>query len=157
MLLSRIRFFSAVVSRHSPAAAADRASACGRGVLLRPVLDVPVAVPVEQKLVGADQERARAAGRVEQQPASFVRPACRASCPFASSLPDRVLDDVIDDVGGRVVDAAGLLTSGFSSTLPGAAGQPDHLAQELLVDLAEDFGRQHGELVRAVGDSRGCG
>ena len=63
-----------------------------------------------------------------------------------------LLDDVIDDVGRRVVDAARLADLGLLLDLRLVpVGQPDHLAQELLVDLAEDLGGQHGELVGAVG------
>ena len=67
-------------------------------------------------------------------------------------LPDGVLDDVVDDVGGRVVDAAGFADLGLFLDLGLVAGrEPDDLAEELLVDLAEDFGRQDGELVGAFG------
>ena len=62
------------------------------------------------------------------------------------------LDDVLDDVGGGVIDPAGLLHLGLvldHGVVPG--GQADDLAQELLVDLAEDIGGHHGELVGAVG------
>ena len=63
-----------------------------------------------------------------------------------------VLDDVIDDEGGRVKHPAGLLHLGllFDHGMV-AAGQADDLAQELLVDLPEDIGGQHRELVRAFG------
>src|SRR5438105_4703348 len=62
----------------------------------------------------------------------------------------RVLDDVIDDVAGRVVVAAGLLHLGlvfdFGLML---LGQANHLAEELLVDLTENLGRKHGKRIRA--------
>ena len=71
-------------------------------------------------------------------------------------LADGVLDDVIDDVGGRVVDAAGLADLGLFLDLGlVAGGQADHLAQELLVDLAEDLGRQDARIHRGCRDSRG--
>ena len=32
-----------------------------------------------------------------------------------------------------------------------AIGQPDNLAQELFIHLAQNVGRQHGKFIRAVG------
>ena len=52
-----------------------------------------------------------------------------ASCPSSSS--DRLLDDVIHDVGGRVVDAARLLDLRFLLDLGlVAGGEADDLAEE---------------------------
>ena len=65
-------------------------------------------MPVEQRLVGAEQERARAACRIEN-PELLRLPRGLA----IEQLAHRLLDDVVDDVGGRVVDAAGLLDLGF--------------------------------------------
>ena len=66
-------------------------------------------------------------------------------------LTDGVFDDVVHDTGGRVVDPAGLLHLRFLfHDGPVAFGQADDLAQELLVHLAEDVGRQDRELVGAV-------
>ena len=63
-----------------------------------------------------------------------------------------MLDDVIDDVGGRVEYAAGFLDFGlvFDDGMV-TGGQADDLAQELLVDLPEDIGGQDGKFVGAVG------
>ena len=62
------------------------------------------------------------------------------------------LDDVVHDVGGRVVDAAGLLDLGLFLDLGAVAGgEADDLAEELLVHLAEDVGREDGELVGDFG------
>ena len=109
--------------------------------------DVPVAMPVEQVLVGADEERAGAAGRVEDAQLGGL-----LGRLALEQLADRVLDDVVDDVGRRVVDAAGLLDLGLVLDHGAVAGrEADHLAEELLVDLAEDVGGQHAELVGAVG------
>ena len=56
---------------------------------------------------------------------------------------DRVLDDILHDICRRVIHPAGLLDFGLVLDLGlVAGGQPDHLAQELLVDLAQDVGRQ---------------
>ncbi len=75
----------------------------------------------------------------------------RDRAPF-EELADGLLDDVVHDVGGGVVDAAGLLDFGLFLDLGVVAGgQADDLAEELLVDLAEDVGGQDGELVGAVG------
>ena len=72
--------------------------------------------------------------------------------PAPSKLADRVLDDVIDDVGGRVIDAAGLADLRlFLHHGAVARRQADDLAEELLVDLAENLRRQHRKLVGAVG------
>ena len=119
------------------------------GVLLGVVGHVPVAVPVEQKLVRPQQKRAAAAGRIDNpQARGFLgghagvqglgsltpgraltpgpspgRRGERALCVFPSAfrLPPsafeefshRVADDVVDDVGGRIVDAAGLADLGL--------------------------------------------
>ena len=81
--------------------------------------------------------------------------ACLGVLP-SSSLPTVCLDDVVHDVGGRVVDAAGLLDLGlFLDHGAVAFGEADDLAEELLVDLAEDVGGEDGELVGAARDSRG--
>ena len=80
------------------------------------------------------------------------RPAACLGVLPSSRLAHRVLDDVVDDVGRRVVDAARLLDLGLvldHGVVPGR--EADHLAQKLLVDLAEDVGRQDGELVGALG------
>ena len=67
---------------------------------------------------------------------------------------DGLLDDVIDDVGRRVVDAAGLADLGLFLDLGLVAGrQPDHLAQEPLVDGSQDFDGQDAEVIgRTVGE-----
>ena len=63
-----------------------------------------------------------------------------------------MFDDVIDDVGGGVEDAAGFLDFGFVfDDGMVAGGQTDDLAEELFIDLAEDVGRQDGKFVGAVG------
>ena len=131
----------------------DRRS-CALAHFLRVVGDVPVAVPVQQVLVGAEQERAGAAGGVERCAAARLcrRLDRRAVLSGPEQRAHGVLDDVIDDVGGRVEDAAGFFDFGLffhHGVVPG--GQADDFAQELLVDLAEDVGGQHRELVRAVG------
>ena len=62
------------------------------------------------------------------------------------------LDDVIDDVGGRVVDAACFLDLGlFFDFCPMSFGETDDFAEELLVDLAENICRENGEFVGLIG------
>jgi hypothetical protein len=51
-----------------------------------------------------------------------------------------VFDDVIDDVRRSVLEAAGFLHLGLVLDLRlMTRGKPDHLAQELLVNLAQDL------------------
>ena len=81
--------------------------------------------------------------------------ACLGVLP-SSSLPTVCLDDVVHDVGGRVIDAAGLPDFGLFLDLGAVAfGQADDFAEELLVDLAEDVGREDGEVVGLIRGSRG--
>ena len=59
------------------------------------------------------------------------------------------MDDVIDDIAGGVVDAAGFAHFGllFNFRLPGGR-EADDASQELLVDLPEDLDR---DLVEHIG------
>ena len=114
-------------------------------MFLRPLL-VASQVPVEQVLIGADEEGARAAGGVEDAQVSGLL----GDLAFEQTA-HRVLDDVVDDVGRRVVDTAGLLDLGLvldHGAVPGR--ETDYLAEELLVDLTEDIGRQDAELIGAL-------
>src|SRR3989304_5068936 len=67
-------------------------------------------------------------------------------------LAHRVLDDIVDNICRGVIyppslaDLRLLLDFGLM-----AFGEPDDLAQELLVHLAEDFGGKHREFVGALG------
>ncbi len=72
--------------------------------------------------------------------------------PLLQQFADRMFDDVVHDVGRRVIDAAGLFDLGLLlDDGPMAFGQANHLAEELLVDLPEDVGGKHGKLVWAIG------
>ena len=65
---------------------------------------------------------------------------------------DCVLDDVIDDVGGRVINAARFLDFGFvfdSRLMP--FGKTNDFAEKLFVNLTENIGWQNGKFVRAIG------
>ncbi len=109
-------------------------------------------MPVQEVPVGPDQERPGAARRVHYlQPA---RPAARSGTLAFEELADRLLDDVVHDVGRGVVDAAGLadlrLLLDDGVVAAGAVFETDHLPQKLLVDLPEHVHRQHGELVGAL-------
>ena len=74
-------------------------------------------MPVEQVLIGADEEGAAAAGGVED--AQFGGLGGRLAFEQGA---DGVLDDVVDDVGRRVIDAAGFAHFGFFFDAHGAAG-----------------------------------
>jgi len=59
-------------------------------------------------------------------------------CVVFKELADRVLDDVVDDILGRVMDAAGFPDFGLFFDLGLMAGsETDDLAEELFVDVAE--------------------
>ena len=61
-------------------------------------------------------------------------------------------DNVINDIGGRVIDTAGLahfrLIFDFGLVL---GCQADHFAQEFFIHLPQDIGRQNGKFIGAVG------
>ena len=98
-------------------------------------------VPVEEIFEGAEEEGAGAAGGVEDGEVldRFGRLAGEEGA-------DRLLDDVADDVGGRVVDAAGFADFGlFLDDGPVVGGEMDNLAEELFVNVAEDLGGGDGE------------
>src|SRR5947209_3395287 len=66
----------------------------------------------------------------------------------AHGLPD----DVVHDVGGRVIDATGFLDFRlFPNNGAMAFGQPDDFAKKLFIDLAENLCRQRREYVRRFG------
>ena len=59
-------------------------------------------------------------------------------CATAKEPADRVLDDVVNDVGRRAVDSAGFPDFGLLFDLGlMAGGEQDDFAEELFVDLAE--------------------
>ena len=65
---------------------------------------------------------------------------------------DGVSDDVVHDVGGGVIDAAGFFDFGLGFNFGAVAGgEGDDLAEELFVNVAEDVGGQDGKFVRTVG------
>src|SRR4051794_7446054 len=111
------------------------------------VRDIPVTVPIEQVLIGADKERAGAAGWIENaQPGGLFRRF------VLEQFADRLLDDVLDDVSGRVVDATGFLDLRlvfYFRAVP--FSERDDLAEKLFIDLPKDIGRQDRELVGTFG------
>ena len=145
MGVGRIRFFSAVEGlkyhwRSDPGRPAWRVFV-GRGG------DIPVAVPIQQKLKRADQRA---------NPSRRPGPECGELRHLLGRLirdtacPPVVPDDVVHNISGRVVDAAGLLDLGFifnDRPMPGR--KPDDLAQELLVDLAQNLRPEAEKLIRA--------
>ena len=63
-----------------------------------------------------------------------------------------MLDDVLDDIGGRVIDAAGFLDLRLLFHLRlMPSREPDDLSEELLIDLSENFRGEHGKLIGALG------
>jgi len=110
---------------------------------------VPVRVPVEQKLVSPQEEGARPAGRIDDAQGAFLLLQWAAS---GQQRADGVLDDVTHDIGGGVIDAAGLAHFGFFFHLRLVpVGEADDLAQKALVHLAEDVG---GDVAEGVGAQR---
>jgi hypothetical protein len=61
------------------------------------------------------------------------------------------MDDVIHDVGRRVIDATRFADFGFLLDFRlVSVGEADGFAEKALIDGAENVGGQNGELVRAV-------
>ncbi len=64
-------------------------------------------------------------------------------------LSHRVFDDIIHDVSRRIINPACFADFRFFldfCLMPG--GEPDHLAEELFINLSENVGRQDRKLVR---------
>ena len=115
--------------------------------LLRSARHIAVPVPVEEALVGLDQERAGAASGVEDP-----EPVGPGEGPAFKEAADRFLDDIIDDVFRGVEDAARLLHLRFVFHLRlVAGGEADDLAEELLIHPPEDVGGKNGEFIRGIG------
>ncbi len=104
-------------------------------------------MPVEEVLIGAEEKGAGAAGGVEDFELGDL------GWGFAfDEFADGVFDNVLDDVGGCVIDTAGLFDFGLFLDAGVMAGREgDDLAEELLIDLAEDFSGQDGKFVGAFG------
>jgi len=142
---------SPLVDRHLGLLPGDQLPQGGLGddafeaLLGEEMLHIPIPVVVEEIGVGPDQERAGAAGRVEDlELLDLFRRLLLAE------LADGVLDDVVHDVGRRVIDAAGLADLRLLFDLGVmAGGEADHLSQELLVDVPEDIQPQDRKFVGA--------
>ena len=147
-----------MVSRHSPPAVLVEPRVAARGPLLR--LRRPGTGPgaspagTGTRPAGTSRSRRRCPQPARGSPCARRGGQARdlAQRHALQQLAHGLPHDGIHDVGGRVEDAAGLAHLRLLLHLgPVPGGQADHLAQELLVDLAQDVGRQHGELVGAVG------
>ena len=94
-------------------------------------------VPVHQVLEGPQQEGTGAAGGVHDLDLGSLVGG------FAfQQLPNGVFNDVIHDVLGGVIDAAGFAHLGLFLDLCLVPGrQADHLAQKLLINLPKDLDR----------------
>ena len=111
------------------------------------MLAIIIQVPIEQVLISAGQEGAAAASGIED-----AQLCCLVGRFSLEQYPNRVFHNVIDDIGGRVINAAGFADLGFVfDPRHSAAGQLDDFAQKALVDLPQDIGGQDGKLVGAVG------
>jgi hypothetical protein len=105
--------------------------------------EIPIVMPVEEELISVDEERARAAGWVQNAKLGDLL-GCLALHELSDSLPD----NVIHDVSGRVIDSARFLDLGLVLDDAVVSGcEPDDLAQELLVNMAEDIGRDDRKLI----------
>ena len=119
---------------------APRPAKQGRSLSLRPLLRpagfVGLKMPVEQVLVRAQEKRARSACRVQNSQFCDIR----RFAPI-DKLADRRADDMLDDVGRGVIDAACLadLRLLLDPCLV-TGGEAYHLAQKALVHLTEDVG-----------------
>ena len=103
-------------------------------------------MPVEQELVGTDQERTGTARGIEN--AEFRHLAGRL---VLHEFADRVLHDVFHDVLRRVENTARLFYFRLVLDLClVAVREPDHFAEELLVDVAENCRRDNREQVRRL-------
>ena len=113
---------------------------------LRCMFRIPVAVPVEEALIRADEKGTGAAGRVKdfQVYRLFRRLAFE-------QFTDCIFYDLIDDIAGRIENTASLFDLRFIFNGGAVSGREvDDLAKELLVDLSQDIGRQDREFIRAV-------
>jgi hypothetical protein len=98
-------------------------------------------------LISCDEKRPGPARRVEN--AQFGRLFRRF---VFQQFAHRVFDDVIDDVSGRVINAARFLNLGFIFDFSLVAfGKPDDFTEKLLINLAENVRRQNRKFVRAIG------
>ena len=89
-------------------------------------------MPVQELLIGSDQKRARTTGGIEN-PQLRRR---RGGLAF-QKLSNGVIDDVLDDVRGGVIDPSGLPDFRFVIDIDPAAGRDgDNLSEELLIDMA---------------------
>src|SRR5258708_6181469 len=77
----------------------------------RPMLEVPVPVPVQEVLVSSDQKATCAASRIQDSDRGDLLGLCSVAQPT-----ERAFDDVVHDVSGCVVHAASLLPLGLVST-----------------------------------------
>src|SRR5712691_6222334 len=105
------------------------------------VSQVPIAVPIEQVLVGCDQKGTRATGRIEN-----LRKGGIAGSHLVKKRPDRLPNDVLDHIGRSVEDAACLLELWLVLNHgPMACRQPYHLPEELFIHFFYYCGSHHRE------------
>ena len=114
------------------------------------ILVVVFAVVFQEQVIDAEQERAAAAGDVGKAHLGDL-----VGRLAGNEFADGVLDDVADDVLGRVIDAAGLADFGFVLDADPFVGGDDDLAEEAFVDGAEDVDGDGVEVVGRIDRGRG--
>jgi len=115
------------------------------GPFFRVMRQVPGFMPIQQILEGTQQEGSGSTSRVDD-----LERADRIRRLAFHQFPDRVGDDVIDNISGCVIHPAGFAHLGFFFNFHLVAGrQADDLTQELLIDLPEDLDRDFLEDVGA--------
>ena len=117
--------------------------------ILRGVAAIIVDVPIQQVLIGAGQEGAAATGGVKRAQLGGLlgRFACQ-------QVAQRIFDDVVNNIGGRVINAAGFAHFGFffdhDPRFARGAAHFDDFAEKSFVDLPKNIGGDDRKFVTAL-------
>src|SRR3989338_5888903 len=114
-------------------------------MLLLAVLDVPIAVIIQEMSISADEKGAGTAGGVQDLKLfDLLR-----SFAFAD-FPHGVFNDVVHNIDRGVIDASCLLNLRLLLNFGlVTSGKTNDFTQELLVDVAKDVSAQDRELIGA--------